>query len=66
MNTNDNLSSSPDPTAWITESRLVREWRQMKQHILEHKWYESEKAGCDVGWEKASVDWLIHHNCKRK
>lgn len=26
-----------------------------------HKYYLSEKAGCDVGWDYAVEDWLQHH-----
>lgn len=36
----------------------------MKSEILLHKWYESEKAGHDIGWERASVDWMIRHGHK--
>ena len=31
----------------------------MKQEIMTHKWYESEKAGHDIGWDRALVDWMI-------
>lgn len=44
---------------WVKNTRLVRHWETIKQDILLHKWYESEKAGYDIGWERASVDWLI-------
>lgn len=36
----------------------------MKKDILLHKWYQSEKAGRDIGWDHATVDWMIHHNCR--
>jgi hypothetical protein len=29
--------------------------------ILRHKWLESEKAGRDIGFEQALVDWVRHH-----
>lgn len=29
--------------------------------IGDHKWIESEKAGHDIGWEKALVTWVMHH-----
>lgn len=36
----------------------------MKSEILLHKWYESEKAGHDIGWDRAAVDWMIRHGRK--
>ena len=44
---------------WVSNTRLFREWEDTKQEILTHKWYESEKAGHDIGWERAAVDWLV-------
>ena len=32
-----------------------------KEEILAHKWYESERAGHDVGWELALQDWINKH-----
>lgn len=29
--------------------------------IERHKYFLSEKAGHDVGWEAAEQDWLAHH-----
>jgi hypothetical protein len=31
-----------------------------KEHILKNKWYLSERAGKDIGYEKALLDWLIN------
>ena len=31
---------------------------QLKRCIEEHKWYLSEKAHCDVGWEQAQQSFL--------
>jgi hypothetical protein len=28
---------------------------------LKHKWIESEKAGKDIGFEKALLDWIVKH-----
>ncbi|MBF0122484.1 MAG: hypothetical protein HQL21_03610 [Candidatus Omnitrophica bacterium] len=30
--------------------------------IERHKWLESEKAGQDIGMEKATRDWLVLHS----
>jgi len=50
---------------WVRNTNLFREWDAMKQEIMKHKWYESERAGCDIGWDRASVDWLVRHGRKR-
>ena len=34
------------------------------QEIERHKWFESEKAGFDIGFEKAAEDWLNHYSQK--
>ena len=57
---NDACRSEPF-AAWMRESLLVRQWECMKQEILLHKWYESEKAGHDIGWDRAAQDWMIRY-----
>lgn len=52
-------------TAWIANTLLFRHWESMKEEILLHKWYESEKVGHDIGWERAKVDWLIRVSTPR-
>lgn len=67
MKLNKSISSeNHDVDPWIKDSLLFREWDQIKNEILDHKWYESEKAGYDIGWERASVDWLIRFGHRRK
>ena len=46
---------------WVRGTLLFQHWEAVKQDILLHKWYESERAGCDIGWERACVDWLVRH-----
>ena len=58
-------SHSDGEDSWISKSSLFREWDEMKKEILKHKWYESEKAGRDIGWDRASVDWLVRYGRKR-
>ena len=50
---------------WVKNTRLFRQWEVMKHEIQLHKWYESEKAGHDIGWERATVDWMIRFGNKR-
>jgi len=49
---------------WVAQTLLFKRWNAMKEEILLHKWYESEKAGHDVGWEKAATNWMIHFSRK--
>ena len=46
---------------WVKNSCLYNRWQRIKQEILLHKWYESEKAGHDIGWERAAADWWIRY-----
>jgi hypothetical protein len=34
------------------------------EEILKHKWIESEKAGYDIGFEKALLSWVCYHRDK--
>jgi hypothetical protein len=38
-----------------------KRWQQVKQEILLHQRDESEKAGHDIGWDFAAVDWRVRH-----
>ena len=42
-------------------SALYQEFLAEREEILKHKWLESEKAGHDVGFEKALLDWIVNH-----
>jgi hypothetical protein len=40
---------------------LYRELLREREEILRHKWLESEKAGQDIGFDKALLGWVIKH-----
>lgn len=42
-------------------SSLYAEFLAEKDEILRHKWLESEKAGRDIGFERALLDWIRNH-----
>lgn len=42
-------------------SALYTEFLAERDEILRHKWIESEKAGHDIGFEKALLDWIVKH-----
>lgn len=45
----------------LKNSSLYREFQAEREEILKHKWIESEKAGYDIGFERALTDWIIKH-----
>jgi hypothetical protein len=51
----------PDARALLLNTTLYREFQAEKEEILKHKWIESEKAGHDIGFERALVDWITLH-----
>ena len=52
---------SDDNDDLVKESLLYKEFLAEREEILRHKWIESEKAGYDVGFEKALLDWIVKH-----
>ena len=48
----------------VQKSSLYKEFQAEKEEILRHKWIESEKAGYDIGFERALTDWIIKHRSK--
>ena len=45
----------------VKNSMLYKEFLAEREEILKHKWIESEKAGYDIGFEKALLDWIVKH-----
>jgi hypothetical protein len=45
----------------LEDTLLYKKYKEEIDHVLKHKWYMSEKAGRDVGHEKALLDWLVNH-----
>jgi hypothetical protein len=48
----------------VKNSTLYREFQAEREEILKHKWIESEKAGYDIGFERALTDWIVQHRSK--
>ncbi len=42
---------------YVKNQELLKDER-VQQEINRHRWIESEKAGTDIGFDKASIDWL--------
>jgi hypothetical protein len=51
-------STQEDRTQFVKNSVLYKEFLAEREEILKHKWIESEKAGADIGFEKALLDWI--------
>jgi hypothetical protein len=61
---NDNAekgSSEAEDTQFLKNSVLYKEFLAEREEVLKHKWIESEKAGSDIGFEKALLDWIVKH-----
>jgi len=43
--------------ATISASELLKD-RDIVNEINKHKWFESEKQGFDIGFERASREWI--------
>jgi len=46
---------------WVKQTSLYKEFIAEREEILRHKWLESEKAGHDIGFEHALVDWVAKY-----
>ena len=53
--------SETDQAQFVKESALYKEFLAERAEILKHKWIESEKAGKDIGFERALLDWIVKH-----
>jgi hypothetical protein len=53
--------SKEENSSLVRESLLYKEFLAEREEILRHKWFESEKAGHDIGFEKALLDWIVKH-----
>lgn len=49
------------PDDLMRSSSVYREFLAEREEILRHKWIESEKAGHDIGFERALLDWIKKH-----
>ena len=45
----------------FSTSTVYQCFLEEREEILKHKWIESEKAGRDIGFECALVDWVRKH-----
>lgn len=60
----DKASNEASSNLHIQNSPLYKEFQEEREEIMRHKWFESEKAGYDIGFERALTDWRIKHRMK--
>ena len=50
--------------ALLKKSSLYQQYLAEREEVLRHKWLESERAGRDIGFERALMDWVLNHRTK--
>lgn len=55
------LSASEEESHPRSGAGSYREFIADREELMRHKWLMSEKAGQDVGFEAALLDWVTHH-----
>lgn len=53
------MSEPNDDLLQVENSLLYKTFARQRDEILRYKWIESEKAGVDIGFEKALLGWLV-------
>ena len=61
INMSDQRDTNAESKDMVMNSALYREFLAEREEILRHKWLESEKAGYDIGFERALLDWIVKH-----
>ena len=67
-NSADMTAAEGEQSQFVKNSVLYKEFLAEREEILKHKWIESEKAGSDIGFEKALLDWIVKYrsSCRNK
>jgi hypothetical protein len=55
-----------DSNKSICELLIYKEIIAQKEEVFRHKWLESEKAGRDIGYDAALIDWVMRHKTEWK
>ena len=50
--------------ALLEKSSVYQQYLAEREEVLRHKWLESERAGRDIGFERALMDWILNHRAK--
>jgi hypothetical protein len=60
-NNSEMTAAEGEQSQFVKNSVLYKEFLAEREEILKHKWIESEKAGADIGFEKALCDWIVKY-----
>jgi hypothetical protein len=60
-NSAEMTAAQGEQSRFVKNSVLYKEFLAEREEILKHKWIESEKAGADIGFEKALLDWIVKY-----
>jgi hypothetical protein len=60
------MSHKDEIKSLVTGSRYYQEFLAERDEILKHKWIESQKAGYDIGFEKALIEWVSKYRTNWK
>ena len=55
------IRTAPSTADLVRDSLLYRQSQAQREEIMKHKWYESERAGHDIGFDRALANWTIKH-----
>ena len=55
------VSPPTDSSVLVDNSVFYKEFLAEREEIMRHKWIESEKAGHDIGFEHALIDWIVKY-----
>jgi len=61
FNAANRFGSASETGDLLVRSALYRELSAEREEVMRHKWFESEKAGRDIGFEQALVNWILYH-----
>ena len=50
--------------AFLGKLSLYQRYLAERDEVLQHKWLESERAGRDIGFERALMDWVLNRRAK--
>lgn len=64
MRQSKNSAASDVTVMSLQQSKVYQEFLAEREEILKHKWLESEKAGRDIGYDRAVLDWIMNHREK--
>jgi hypothetical protein len=57
---------SADKKSHVETLLIYKDVLAQKQEIERHKWFESEKAGKDIGYDAALINWVMKHKSEWK